>query len=69
METVWKSFAENGPWAMVAGFLLFQVMKAWSADRTQLNDLLTGFKDALLKLTDAVEDLRSEIRTVNGGKD
>ena len=60
-----KSFAENGPWAVAAAFLLHTVIKAWASDRQQLNELLTSFRDTLASLTGAVEDLRSEIRLVS----
>lgn len=65
MDDFFKSLAENGPWALVAGFLLHQVIKAWTTDRNQLNGLLTDFKDALISLKGAVEDLKSEIKGKN----
>ena len=67
MDEVLRSFGENGPWALTAGFLLHQVIKAWASDRAQLSALLTDFREALTSLTNAVEDLRAEMR-VGAGK-
>lgn len=64
MDEVLKSFGENGPWALAAGFLLHQVIKAWTADRAQLNELLTEFREALTGLAHAVEGLRSELEVM-----
>lgn len=47
--------ASNGPWALVAGFLLWQIMKAWTQDRQQVTELLRDFKASIDKLTHAVE--------------
>jgi hypothetical protein len=58
--------ASNGPWALVAGFLLWQIMKAWTADRQQVTELLREFKASIDELTHAVKawggDIDSEIR-------
>lgn len=63
MDEQWIStFAANGPWALAAAFLLHQVIKAWTNDRQQLNGLLTDFKDALIALKTAVEELKTELR-------
>lgn len=47
--------ASNGPWALMAGFLLWQIMKAWTQDREQVTALLREFKASIDKLTHAVE--------------
>lgn len=57
-ETLFNSLASNGPWAITAGFLLYQVITAWTNDRKQITTLLTDFKDALHDLKIAVEDLK-----------
>ena len=62
MDEMYKSLASNGPWALVALFLLNQVIRAWTNDRSQLTVLLGDFKSALYSLTSAVEGLRSEIK-------
>ena len=62
---LWQGLANNGPWALVAGFLLQQVIKAWTADRQQLVVLMTEFRDALNALKSAVEDLRMQISKRN----
>lgn len=70
MDELVKSIGANGPWALAAGFLLQQVIKAWSADRAQLNELLTEFRKSLDGLTSAMEALKEEIlmMTEKGGK-
>lgn len=62
MDEMVKSLAANGPWALMAGWLLTQVIRAWTNDRNQLVNLLTEFKDALMSLKSAVEELKSEIK-------
>jgi K+ transporter len=52
--------ASNGPWALVAGFLLWQVMKAWTADRQQVTELLKEFKASIDELTHAVKAIVGE---------
>ncbi len=64
MDELLKSFGENGPWALAAGFLLHQVIKAWTSDRAQLNELLTEFREAMTGLAHAVEGLRSELESL-----
>lgn len=66
MDAVLTRLAENGPWAMVAGFLLWQVITAWTADRRQLAELLTEFRDVIGGLERAVADLS---RTVGSRKE
>ena len=53
--------AENGPWAVVAGVLLYQLIKAWSDDRAALTKLYTEFQGTLASLSDAVEGLRNDL--------
>lgn len=54
---VLRSLAQNGPWALVAGLLLWQVLKAWNKDRDQLTTLIMDFKTTLDGLKIAVEHL------------
>lgn len=60
-EEGWSGLAANGPWALAAGFLLHQVIKAWTMDRQQLTVLMTEFRDALYALKSAVDELRRRI--------
>ena len=61
MDEFWKGLAENGAWALVAGFLLHTVIKAWAADRAQMVVLMTEFKDALYALKSAVEEMNRRL--------
>ena len=65
-QTAWDSLAQNGPWAVVAGFLLHIVIKNWMGDRAQLTSLLSEFKDALTGLQKAVEHLTQRIDRIDG---
>jgi hypothetical protein len=60
-DTLLSGLASNGPWAAMAGFLLWQLLKAWQGDRQQLTDLLSSFKGALDSLKEAVEHLTNRL--------
>ena len=51
------ALASNGPWAVLAGFLLVKVINAWTKDRDQVTSLLSEFKPAIDALRGAVEAL------------
>ena len=57
--------ANNGPWALVAGFLLMQVMNAWKGDRDQLTKLLIDFKTTLDGLKGAVDNLSERLDSMD----
>lgn len=61
-----EALAQNGPWALVAGFLLWTVIKAWNGDREQVTKLLGDFKDALSGLQKAVEHLTDRLDRLDG---
>lgn len=52
-----KTLAANGPWAVMAGFLLWTILKAWTGDRNALTDLMSSFKTSIDGLREAVEYL------------
>lgn len=52
---IWTGFAQNGPWAAAAAFLMWTILKAWQKDRDTVVSMLSEFKDALVALTHAVE--------------
>ena len=56
-----KGLAANGPWAIVAGILLSQVLKAWAGDRAALTTLMTEFRVSLDGLKVAVEHLTKKL--------
>lgn len=52
--TFWTELGKSGPWALVAGFLLYTVINAWKEDRTKvlpffqnLHTVLTGLESAV----------------------
>ena len=52
-----RPLAQNGPWALVAGFLLWTVIKAWNGDRQLTFGLLGDFQKAIEGLVTAVQNL------------
>lgn len=57
-----KALGQNGPWAIMAGFLLLRVIKQSDAYQKQNAELLSEFKPILLGLKTAVDELKDEIR-------
>ncbi len=60
-EEVLKGLGANGPWAVVAGALIWHLLKLGKEDRAQVVDLLTTFKNTLDGLKIAVEKLTDQI--------
>ena len=54
MDPFLVELAKSGPWALTAGFLLWKILAAWNADRTQVTQLLGDFRVTL-------DGVRSEI--------
>jgi hypothetical protein len=63
-----SAFAANGPWAAMAGLLLWQVLKAWSSDREQVTKLLGEFKNTLEAMTKTMEHIAEELKEIKGAK-
>jgi hypothetical protein len=62
METeLIKGLANNGPWAAVAGLLLWQVIKAWTEDRKTASILMSEFRASIDALRVNVEALKVSI--------
>ncbi len=47
MDTFLLELAKSGPWAVVAGFLLWKILQAWNSDREQVTLLLSDFRKTL----------------------
>ncbi len=56
-ETFFNELAKSGPWAGVAGFLLYTVIKAWNKDREQVTVLLGEFRQSLDRLSTEIHNL------------
>lgn len=56
-DTFLSELAKSGPWAVVAGFLLWTVIKAWNKDREQVTGLLGEFRASLDKLAQEIHNL------------
>lgn len=61
MDTFLLELAKSGPWAVVAGFLLWTILKAWTDDRKQVTELLGEFRATLDKLSDKLDRLAEAI--------
>ena len=53
--------AKSGPWAGVAAFLLYTVIKAWTSDRGQVTQLLGEFRVTLDGLKMSVDHLSERL--------
>jgi len=63
MSTEWYiELAKSGPWALAFCWLLNKVVNAWMKDRDQLVEALTKFGDTVVNNTQALKDLREEIK-------
>jgi hypothetical protein len=60
-EEMLKGLGSNGPWALVAGFLIWHLLKLGKEDRDQVVNLLTTFRTTLDGLKSAVEKLTDRI--------
>lgn len=67
IETIVKGLASSGPWALVAGFLLHTLIKAWTADRAALTGVMTEVRDALRDLQHALDRLAARPYEREGG--
>jgi hypothetical protein len=63
-----QTLSANGPWAAVAGLLLWQVIKAWSSDRQTLTTLLSEFRGSIDALRVAVERLSEHVTGASSGR-
>ncbi|MGV3613851.1 MAG: hypothetical protein ACO1SV_00830 [Fimbriimonas sp.] len=54
-QTFYAELGKSGPWALVAGVLLWTVIKAWNADRATVMEVLPQFRDAIVALKNSVE--------------
>lgn len=75
--SVINTLAQNGPWALMAGGLGLAILQAWKEDRhrsieerkenleerRRFTEAINANTSVMNKLADAVEDLRSEVKT------
>ena len=64
-QDLWGPLLANSPWAAMAGFLLWQVIKAWTGDRAQVTSLLGEFKSTLDRLSVSVDALTRRLDESN----
>ncbi len=64
-ESAWISeLAKNGPWAAMAGLLLFYVLRGWTEDRKQVTALLGEFRTSIDSLTREIHQLGEIQKTI-----
>lgn len=61
LNELMEMMATHGPVAIIAGFLIWQVVKAWGSDRAALISMLTEFRETLDGLKRAVERLSERL--------
>ena len=66
MNEFLTELAKSGPWAVMAGFLLWTVIKAWTVDRAQVTQLLGEFRGTLDGLKTAVDHLAERLNHGDG---
>lgn len=52
-----NELGKSGPGALVAGFLLWTVIKAWNQDRAQVTQLMGSFQQSIDRLTVEIHEL------------
>lgn len=57
MDSFLTELAKSGPWALVAGFLMWSLVKERQTFQSKVTDILADFKDALVTNTHAIEKL------------
>lgn len=61
-----QGLANNGPWAILAGYLLKKVLDAWTGDRAQVTVLLGEFKSTLDSFAGALTSLKVAVDHLSG---
>ena len=64
MDTFLLELAKSGPWALVAGFLLWQLLRDKAADREMLTSFLTEFSKTQAKIMSEVGDIAESLKTL-----
>jgi hypothetical protein len=57
MDTFLLELAKSGPWAVVAGFLLWKIIGAWTADRAQVTQLIGKVEITLNNMSSEIGNL------------
>lgn len=60
MDQFLVELGKSGPWALVAGFLLWHLIKAWVEDRKQAQE----FQVLAVQLKDSFNGLATELRAL-----
>ncbi|MBX3095669.1 MAG: hypothetical protein KF812_02285 [Fimbriimonadaceae bacterium] len=65
-EPTISALAVHGPFALVSGVLIWQVLKAWQADRETIVSLMTDFRQSLDGVQRAIERLADQMSDHRG---
>lgn len=60
------ALAVHGPFALVSGVLIWQVLKAWHTDRETIVSLMTEFRQSLDGVQSAIERLADQMEARRG---
>jgi hypothetical protein len=69
LETLMQGLAANGPWAVMAGFLLVRILRAWDSDRKQAMELMGEFRATMQRQSDALSELTAAVRALRKSVD
>jgi hypothetical protein len=61
VNEVLRSLAGNGPWAALAGFLLWYVLRAWEQERKEQAVVLRSIAQSVIMLQSAVTEFRQDV--------
>ncbi|TXH58826.1 MAG: hypothetical protein E6Q97_01180 [Desulfurellales bacterium] len=64
----WTELGKSGPWAMVAGILLYTVITAWKQDREKLLPFFNTLNETLILFKAAVDANTKSNETVARGQ-
>lgn len=62
MDTFLLELAKSGPWALVAGFLLWQIIRDKAADRETMVKFMTDFQNTQNAIVGEVRDIARSLR-------
>ena len=62
MDTFLIELAKSGPWAVVAGFLLWQLLRDKAADRDTMIKFMTDFQGTQNAIVGEVRDIARSLR-------
>jgi hypothetical protein len=60
-DEILKSFAQNGPWAVAAAYLMVYILRAWNKDREEVLTLVRGLDATMRHVAESLEKMNARI--------